>query len=827
VADLSNMPLLMVRADFAHNPNTQITTRTWSSLVGRAATASPTGVIMSTTMGRQYELDQVEAGTLTAPLDNVDEALNPANTASPYATGGNSLLPLRTVQVAACWPLTGNMLNPLTAAAWGLSADTASFTSTVGDWTAAGGAALTRVTTPVHDGVGAGRVAWGAGSGRSISAPLPPLRTGTTYMASVWVQTNVPVRLVVAGAPGALSGTSGAWERLTAAFIPLVDTDTTSSTITLSCPTSVGASVTVLDSAQLELGGTASAWSASGTVVYPIHTGYIERFPESWTHNGYRGWTALATTDALGILPAATMSDVMTEVLDASGATGYWPMWDASDSRLAVNTCPRNGQRLTSTAPYQPYQPFRFAELGDINRAGDLPKFGSVQGPGPDGFNAVSLTPPAATPTSAFWYMAMEVNAIEQVWYDWATETNNGIAFSFWFRTTTNTKSLMSAIGPGYAAWECGVGSTGRVYLRETENGTTWTYTVTDTGASNDGAWHHVVCVESGDGVNTVTASLYVDGTLSGTATRTGFAHGFWGLALVLGTRWRPGYESVTADYAWVAIYSASPTPDAVLAQYRAGLDGFAGDTTGVRCGRILDWYGWQGPRALDAGATTMGPAKGLAGTSVLAALQECSATEQGAVWSDGTGAIRFQGRDALYVQTSPRVTFGEQEVPYQGDVALSLDRQRIANTVTVTPRTGDAVTLSSATSVAQYFTQTKQVSTNHNLATDVTGMAQNLLNRYQQPALRAEEVTVVPSTDPTLFPAVLGLALGDRARVVRRTSAGTTVTLDGYVQRVSHKIGPASWSTQVQVSPGYPYAPWVMGSATYGVLGTTTRVVY
>jgi hypothetical protein len=55
----------------------------------------------ATGQGRQYELDQAEAGTLTMTIDDPNEALSPLNSGSPWNAGSNSLLPYRGVQLGA------------------------------------------------------------------------------------------------------------------------------------------------------------------------------------------------------------------------------------------------------------------------------------------------------------------------------------------------------------------------------------------------------------------------------------------------------------------------------------------------------------------------------------------------------------------------------------------------------------------------------------------------------------------------------------------------------------------------------------------------------
>lgn len=62
--------------------------------------------------GRQYELDQNQASQPTLSLWDVDEYLNPANTAAPDPYSGH-IVPYRQILFQGGWPnpVTGNLIN--------------------------------------------------------------------------------------------------------------------------------------------------------------------------------------------------------------------------------------------------------------------------------------------------------------------------------------------------------------------------------------------------------------------------------------------------------------------------------------------------------------------------------------------------------------------------------------------------------------------------------------------------------------------------------------------------------------------------------------------
>jgi hypothetical protein len=86
------------------------------------------------------------------------------------------------------------------------------------------------------------------------------------------------------------------------------------------------------------------------------------------------------------------------------------------------------------------------------------------------------------------------------------------------------------------------------------------------------------------------------------------------------------------------------------------------------------------------------------------------------------------------------------------------------------------------------------------------------------------------PAANPETFPTVLNLELSQRYTVTRRSPySGLQVTNDYYVEQVNTNIDIESgtWDTDLQMSPVFVKTAWVLGDATYGVLGTSTYPIY
>jgi hypothetical protein len=90
-------PSITVRIDFAHSPFTAIASLTWTDISAYVwLENSPGWQPISITRGRQFELDKMQAGTLTLILDNRDRRFDPDNVASPYYP---NIIPTRRINV--------------------------------------------------------------------------------------------------------------------------------------------------------------------------------------------------------------------------------------------------------------------------------------------------------------------------------------------------------------------------------------------------------------------------------------------------------------------------------------------------------------------------------------------------------------------------------------------------------------------------------------------------------------------------------------------------------------------------------------------------------
>lgn len=792
--------------------------RDWDDLTDRVVSGVPGGGF-TVTSGKQFELNQVECGETNVLMRSADEALNPANPASPYNSGGNLLVPYRRLRTWAAWPLAGNALNATNDQWTGLAgslADTAGFEAGTGTWAAAAGCSLASSTTRAHDGTHSMAIAWATTAGGAGVAELStvsvPLRAGRDYTLScwVWIGAGPAVTLACQGQTATSTTTTGAWQRVT-----LTWTATGASTdisIYTAGPTTTGQQVWV-DSVQLESGTTASVWTPSGPAIYPVMSGYFERFPLTWVNGGFEGWAAITAVDALGPLSRVQLQDAATADCMQDGPAFLWPMWDASDARTLENV----GALASRVGPMM------LAPIG--SPAAVTTAAGASGAPGVDSFSSLGLAPATAGDTYApvASWNGLSGYAVGG--------TSGGYTFEVWFKVTATTRAMHLARVWSVAGREelaLSLTAAGLVQLRHYDSTHSVDATVTSAGSYVDDGWHHAA-VTATWAAGTVTETLQVDGLTVG-ATARAASGTMIGLGIMVGVDYWAGTGAFSGQLARVAVYPTALPAARVVSHWLAGRTGFAGDTTGQRIARILAWGGWLGATTLPDGATRHGPATGMAGQSVVAACQQAAATEMGSFVANPVGGLELIPRDAYYRQTTSGQTFGEDagggEAPYLAADA-ELDPTYVYDLVRVTRDGGTLQAASDVAAQARYGLRSVDVTTSHLTDQDAASMGVYLLGEYKAGHLRVPGVAINPAADPTLWPVALGTRYGDRVTWKRRTTIGLTVIVDGFVESVTHTVAPDSWVTEFRIQPAPTFQAGLIGVTGADTIGSTFITTY
>lgn len=346
----------------------------------------------------------------------------------------------------------------------------------------------------------------------------------------------------------------------------------------------------------------------------------------------------------------------------------------------------------------------------------------------------------------------------------------------------------------------------------------------------------HLVMAQSN--VNFATDyGVAVDSATLETGTTDGYFQGGRGAAIGGMPNAARGYDDNHFDgrISNVAIWDNATLTLAQRQTLVDAIDAWAGDTTDVRLGRILDYIGWPaGDRALDAGQTTLGAAfADSLESDPLNYLHRLTASEQGQLFVAGDGALTLHSRSRRLIETrstTSQATFGEAgssgELPYQAGIRIERSRDTVRNEVTVKLASGEVASSSDSTSQTAYGTRSHSIATLAPSPVDAKSVAEYVVSRYKDVQARIPQVTLVAHRPPqsgdtwtatTMMEAALGLEISDRVTVKRRPGGGTAIELTELVEGVEHTFDTTRWETTFNLSPADTKVFAIWGSAVWG----------
>jgi hypothetical protein len=831
-------PDLAVQAAWNADPNDPAAVPTWTDLTSLFLGAS------AIKRGKQYELDLAQASQPTADFLDPNEYLNPGNPSSPYAP---NLLPLRQVLMRAMWPNggTGNLLP-------GQGIDPSFESYTVGavlPWILTTGAGVAPAVSNVNPQQGANNVSYNvtAGAGTSGVGLVVNCIPGRQYTSSLWVRqgaANTTQIFINGGASGSSTTAVATYTRLTVTWTA---TQPTHQLWVASFTTSLSGVVRV-DAIQHEPGATATAFTTSGPTIYPIFLDYIERLPSEWDQDteGYLGLCEMGLVDAFAPLTGVELWTELRNAILAKSPTYYWPLNEAQGATTFVEASGNGGPALTRMdGPFGPGP--TFAAGTQINVPGDPSGTGLASNT-----NGVSTNVPASVAQAGLKIGSTPINFGGSATFSWSagfilsrtTPITPGGQSEFAITLTQATNLPRVALFQLYtdsipSVVNVNVQAPGLVGASINVAPDIWA----------DGHPHLYVLTGS-ISATTVTVNLWIDGALYGTASNSAVSG--YTSPLIMDVVEVGGYLSpktqapgaaVTAGvYSHVALWNRVLS-SSEIADLNYAFGGYINENSGARITRYLG-YGWNGATAIDTGQSAMGVSNLTAGTTLLQACQNVTTSENGNFFVDKAGTVTFQSRGRRYLATTPAYVFGERtdlgELPYQGDVKFEFDLAQIYNDIAVTRSSGgntaSVATAVDATSKLRYFPSRYPRTVNVASDLEAQDAANWLLNTHKNPVQRVEKITLAPVGYPALWPVVLGLELGTRVTVKKRSpaannGAGLTQSGDFFIESIEHTgidMEAGTWTTTLLLSPAAPaLQPWILGDATYGQLGITTVLGY
>ncbi|MEU0940096.1 hypothetical protein [Embleya sp. NPDC005971] len=798
--------------------------------------------------GRQYELDQVQSGSLSLTLSNTDGALDPSNTGSPLYP---NVLPLRPCRLQAVWPPSRNLAPAVPAggtstpaygtsirytpgtgtiaAVTGLAADPTGRTNAIG-WTIAASTASGAILAyggPVGVDAAATPVVAGRAYTSTVYLSRPLAAGSTTVQVSVgwrWYGVNGSLLSTSLGAAvtvprqgtwvrGQVTGTAPAgavWGRY------LVQTTTATTAIDTIYVTSL----------QTEEGSAATAWADPG-ISYNLWAGYVERWPQTWDYSGTYGLTQITCIDALAALAAQTIQPSLRQQLAAYAPTMMYPLDEPEGSTQWFDATGTKGPVSIVNSAMGP---------GTITAGTTLEGGGSYGNPGPvvrvvnttvgvglDSPASMLVLPTAGPPATGGWtrmiaFRSTAVPSSQSML--WAA---TGPAF---FAGVGSRAGAMMSVLPGGELSVVVANAAGNLYVDDVTPGINLL----------DGAWHIVMVgvSPSGTQVHYGMDGFYYQSTAGAIDYHpTGATSD-----VVACTRTLPAGGSIWAfagDLAYIAEIPRMLTVNEWVDIGHGFADGWNDEYSGPRFLRILGLAGYTGGTAYRAAAARMGALQGAGGDAV-SALQAVADSESGQVWCDGGGTMRLDGREWRFMRPTPLYTFGENaaagEIPYNGDLTADFDPSHIYNQVTVTNvgagGSANSTSVSASDTASQVAYLPRSLNRAMNLSTDASaaGAAAWLVAAYKDPHPRVSTITVDASANPSVLPTLLGAQFGHRVRVRRRPPApAAAIDYQQWLEKITWS-GDAGGRLQfrAQLSPA-DTVPWAVAASTHTTLAVGASI--
>ena len=260
-------------------------------------------------------------------------------------------------------------------------------------------------------------------------------------------------------------------------------------------------------------------------------------------------------------------------------------------------------------------------------------------------------------------------------------------------------------------------------------------------------------------------------------------------------TDWNLDYDISNKDM----MYASCADNFTVLANQALNALTPSSQATGARINTILDLteINYQGARSIDTGSSTLGAYAIDQDTVCLNYLQQVNTSEQGYLFMSANGTLTFKGRSSV-LNPVAGATFNTDGtgLPYQTLINQYGDELLYNYIITQSPA-GGVQTTSNATSIALYQAQQYAVTNLLNsTTTEVAGLGNYLLGKYQNPVLRftglSTQLTALSEANQNI---ALTLDLTSICTVVKNFVVGTpaTETQTLIVSGVSHSITPGS----------------------------------
>lgn len=551
----------------------------------------------------------------------------------------------------------------------------------------------------------------------------------------------------------------------------------------------------------------------NGGTIRSIFFGFIEQWPQAYSYPNDATVTVTAS-DAFKVLNEFRIPGLYNKTVVDSNPSAWYRLSDFNGSQYAFEIrdwTPFSGQWKTTTgaASYCVPGPSLVVDDSATSSAFDGQKY----------FEAYDvLGGPYSGDLLDAWHVALWIQTTETTPGRYAIFNHGNAVHSGHFGLVVDAN--------GVGTIEGAVAGTG--------GGTLTAYKIPSTIKVNDGQPHlvilsHIIIVGIG-------YQMYVDDTrflTSGSYTIDADAFLDY---LTIG---KPIAKSTTAANNFpsyfigncqdLAVYDALQGEPDNTNGYKIGIGTYRrGERTDERITYIADLFDWMTDGLdLNTGDTTVQGVR-FGEKGFLDALKEVEKAEQGRLFMSVDGKIRFIDRNAegsgnfITSQATFSDNPGVGEIKYS-DIVLTYDDRYIANEVTVTQPNGTTYTATDTTSQGKYFKRALNI--DDFIADDgyyTINTALYTLAQYKDPQMRIDQLTVNPRRSTAYQSPCVTLDIGDRITVERTPQdVGSQISKYLIIEGVKHSITRDNWVVTFNTASTLQNAPFVLDSATLGVLDT------
>lgn len=692
-----------------------------------------------------------------------------------------------------------------------LSAQDASLESAgVGAWVAGGTVppTLSNSTTRAYIGTHSLLVTWGTGGVfPSAGVTLTGLTVGRSYTVQgrAWVPTGSPhVNWVAASTVGAATTVKDSWQLVTLTFTAT----STSHSVQLWPNTAATAGNQVwLDAVMVNEGSAAGEFNTLTQTTFRRFTGYVQQWPVEWSAVATWAVARVSATDRMPRWSRRRLKSPFWQALGVDGPVYHWPLAEKEGARRASSVV-----EGTSTTRLENYGSVLVSTVAEQKAAYVL--FGQDYGSPTDGGTA-----------PVFTFDKKYLRSVDRFTPD-AAFTIEAVVTQVVTSSTANL-NVLEMVGPeGSAFIEFNDTTSYRAQIEWATATTGGFKNYTGAADLSEGSQHHVAITVSGS-----TLTFYLDGAAVGSLATSGTG------SFTLGSAWRlrvgrytDGAAGEKAAICHVAYFDSELSAGQIADHAAAALTGFVTDTSDERVARYLGYAGVAaGDMTLEAGVQTGVPNLDTSDLAVSEALKQVERSEGGLLFVDGTGEVVFYNRQHRVLQTVPTLSITAEDCT--GGLVPVNDTAYLINRTEITPTEGTVQIVSDAASIAVHEEFPRQEDLLLATEDEALSVAQWVTARYADadtfPRVGVVAVDLLTAPAQTAFDAA-GVELWDRVQVSGMPSQSPLSTLELIAEGWVETVSASDWTLAVNASSFSQLGNvWVLGDATYSVLGTTTVLHY